>query len=447
MRSSHITITDQFCGAGGSSIGAAAAGGELRLALNHWRLAIDTHNTNFPQADHDCTDISAADPRRYPSTDILITSPECTNHSLAKGRARAGQMADLFGGQPDPSAERSRATMWDVPRFAEYHRYRLIVVENVVDARHWITWDAWLHAMHLLGYDYQVVYFNSQFAHPTPQSRDRLYVIFWRRGNRAPDLDFRPLAWCSSCGQDVGAVQSWKRVNRRWGRYGEQYVYRCPACAAVVRPYYYAAANIVDWALPIQRIGDRVRPLKEKTRARIQAGLDKFARAPFAIETVFGGVPAGRAHSLTEPAVTQTTRQSAALVVPPYIVSYYSTDDGTSIDAALPTVTTVDRHGLVVPPALLIGNYSPGWARPVTEPTGTVTTYDHHSLLTMPQAKPGIDDCGFRMLQPHEIQAAMAFPSSYVVLGNKRDQVRQLGNAVTPPVMAQILERAIATLS
>lgn len=446
MRSSHITITDQFCGAGGSSIGAVATGGELRLALNHWRLAIETHNTNFPQADHDCTDISAADPRRYPSTDILITSPECTNHSLAKGRARAGQMADLFGGQPDPSAERSRATMWDVPRFAEYHRYRLIVVENVVDARHWITWDAWLHAMHLLGYDYQVVYFNSQFAHPTPQSRDRLYVIFWRRGNRAPDLDFRPLAWCGSCGQDVGAVQSWKRVNRRWGRYGEQYVYRCPTCAAVVRPYYYAAANIVDWALPIQRIGDRVKPLKEKTRARIQAGLDKFTATPFAIETVFGGAKAGRAHSLSEPAVTQTTRQSAALVVPPYIVSYYSTDDGTSIDAALPTVTTVDRHGLVVPPALLIGNYSPGWARPVTGPMGTVTSYDHHSLLTMPQAKPAIDDCGFRMLQPHEIQAAMAFPDSYVVLGNKRDRVRQLGNAVTPPVMSLLFQRIIATL-
>ena len=49
-KKSFITVTDQFCGAGGSSIGATKAGAELRLALNHWQLAIDTHNTNFPDA-------------------------------------------------------------------------------------------------------------------------------------------------------------------------------------------------------------------------------------------------------------------------------------------------------------------------------------------------------------------------------------------------------------
>lgn len=90
-KKSYITVTDQFCGAGGSSIGATQAGAEVRLAMNHWKLAIETHNTNFPNVDHDCTDISAVDPRRYPSTDILITSPECTNHSLAKGKPRQSQ--------------------------------------------------------------------------------------------------------------------------------------------------------------------------------------------------------------------------------------------------------------------------------------------------------------------------------------------------------------------
>lgn len=74
---SDITATDQFCGAGGSSQGAEEAGVRLVMALNHWDKAIETHNSNFPHAAHDCTDISACDPRRYPSTNILITSPEC----------------------------------------------------------------------------------------------------------------------------------------------------------------------------------------------------------------------------------------------------------------------------------------------------------------------------------------------------------------------------------
>lgn len=76
-KNSYVTVTDQFCGAGGSSIGATATGLELKLALNHWSRAIETHNANFPHAYHECTDISACEPRRYPSTDILITSPEC----------------------------------------------------------------------------------------------------------------------------------------------------------------------------------------------------------------------------------------------------------------------------------------------------------------------------------------------------------------------------------
>lgn len=79
-------ITDLFCGAGGSSIGAELAGGRLRLALSHWERAIETHATNFQEADHDCNDVSAlstAQIRRYPHTDILLASPECTNHFLA----------------------------------------------------------------------------------------------------------------------------------------------------------------------------------------------------------------------------------------------------------------------------------------------------------------------------------------------------------------------------
>jgi hypothetical protein len=42
---SDLTITDQFCGAGGSSIGAAAHGFRLRLAMNHWRVALLTAPT------------------------------------------------------------------------------------------------------------------------------------------------------------------------------------------------------------------------------------------------------------------------------------------------------------------------------------------------------------------------------------------------------------------
>lgn len=36
-----VTVTDLFCGAGGSSRGAAMAGAEIVMAANHWSTAIE----------------------------------------------------------------------------------------------------------------------------------------------------------------------------------------------------------------------------------------------------------------------------------------------------------------------------------------------------------------------------------------------------------------------
>ncbi len=566
-KNSYVTVTDLFCGAGGSSIGVRAAGAELKLGLNHWRKAIETHSTNFPEAMHEVCDVRSTDPRRYPSTDVLIASPECTAHTLAKGRRRKNiAQQDLFGKDGlDPAEERSRVTMWDVPRFAEYHQYNLVIVENVVDARlYWRPFDAWLQSMACLGYSHQLVFFNSMFAHPTPQSRDRLYVVFHRTGSKAPDLRITPRAWCFQCGRDVASVQAWKNPQRRWGKYGKrnQYLYCCPVCARVMEPYYFAAANAIDWSLKGERIGDRRVPLKEKTLERIRYGLAKFSR-PYIVGLDHGG-ESGKCYDPLDPFRTQTARDNTALVEP-FIAELRAHKhasgmdeplstlcaggghhglvvpaggtwnlEARSTDEAMPTMTTRDaygvaflastnyfktshgvgepmptqvteiQHGLVEGPRpFLISHYGgrhathdigdalptqPGWpihalimgqqggavarpasrelptvstggaisllvsytrtgsAHPVEEPFHTVHTHDGEALLEG-RGIPEVDDCTFRMLKPHEIQRAMAFPEDYRVLGTERDKVKQLGNAVTPPVMSLLFERAVATLA
>ena len=67
------------------------------------------------------------------------------------------------------------------------------------------------------------MYLNSMVAWPTPQSRDRLYTVIWRRGARAPVLRFDALSWCPTCEQVIAGVQSWKDPRRPWWRYGAQY--------------------------------------------------------------------------------------------------------------------------------------------------------------------------------------------------------------------------------
>jgi DNA (cytosine-5)-methyltransferase 1 len=68
--------------------------------------------------------------------------------------------------------------------------------------------------------------------------------------------------------------------------------------------------------------------------------------------------------------------------------------------------------------------------RSVDRPLGTVTTKDRYAL---------VDGDQMRMLTVAEYQRAMGFNDSYVLTGSRADQVKQLGNAVCPPVAAHIL--------
>lgn len=385
---SYITVTDQFCGAGGSSQGVRnvaqkkGSGLEVKLALNHWKLAIETHNHNFPDTLHDCTDISACDPRRYPSTDILITSPECTNHSLAKGQKIAKAQMDLFNsGKVDPAAERSRATMWDVCRFAEFHKYNVIIVENVVDARKWVLFDSWLSAMHALGYKHRCVYINSMHCHPTPQSRDRMYVVFWKKGNRPPNLEFTPKAWCSKCEKDVHAVQSWKKHG--FGKYRSQYVYRCPLDGTLVEPYYYAAFNCIDWSDIGTRIGDRKKSLSENTIRRIQYGLKKYGKQPFQVINYSPGY----CKSIADPAGTMTTNDHHAICHPFIINDQHSTGVDFRVKSAgdqVPTLTTTQRIKLVLPFLAKLEHSRQDNVRSSIEALATQTTRQSYAMITPP---------------------------------------------------------------
>ncbi len=205
-----LEATDLFCGAGGSSLGlehvrCPDCGRQLikvTQALNHWDLAVQAHNENFPDADHDLHDVEIVPADRFKRTPLLWASPECVHHAYCRGKK-----------SDDASAERSRMTMWDVVRFTEFHRYDAIIVENVIEARLWEPFDEWFGKICLLGYQGQIVYFNSQFALPTPQSRDRMYVVFWRNGLAPPMLDFKPTAWCDNCQLVVNGVQGWKKAS------------------------------------------------------------------------------------------------------------------------------------------------------------------------------------------------------------------------------------------
>lgn len=400
-----ITVTDLFAGAGGSSTGAMQVPDvHVQIAANHWKTAIEIHNANHQDTDHAIVDLHEERPGYFPRTDILWASPECTKWSQANGSKMPAIEKGLFEDPlSDEVKQRSRLLMFDVLRFIEHHRYRLVVVENVVDiatqAKYRTAWTVWRQELRALGYAFRVLSLNSMHASllglPAPQSRDRIYIVAWPEGERAPDLDrvVSPPAFCERCAVEVRAVQSFKR-GRDVGRYRQAYLYCCPACGGVVEPYWMPAAAAIDWTVPGERIGDRSKPLAEKTLARIAAGIARYW-GPLTLEA--GGNqydsadPKHRSHGdpdaymrswpVTDPLKALHTTPTKALAVP---VEGRDGKDAASVDTPLRTQTTRAETALAVDP-LIVEMYGTSTSRPVSDAAGTFTAGgNHHGLAHRP---------------------------------------------------------------
>lgn len=161
-----IRAIDLFCGAGGSSWGAREAGVEVVTAFDLWPLAGKVHDANFPEAEFilgrlEDQDVDALVKKLGP-IDLILASPECTNHSPAKGNK--------------PRCEKSKETAFQVVRFAKAFKPRWLVVENVINMRKWSRYAEFKSALEELGYNLHEQVLNSALF-GVPQSRRRLFIL------------------------------------------------------------------------------------------------------------------------------------------------------------------------------------------------------------------------------------------------------------------------------
>lgn len=312
---STIRIADLFCGAGGTSTGAAQAARNLGhtvelTAVNHWDRAVATHEANHPEARHLCASVDSLNPRHlYPDgrLDILWASPECTHHS----RARGGK----------PMQDQSRATAWCVTRWADALSPSCIMVENVPEFEEWgpldddgkpiasqkgRTFYAWVETLRSMGYvvDWRVLC-AADFGDPT--TRRRLFVQAVRGGRR--------IVWPDSTHTEHADLFG----RPRWRS---------------------AESAVIDWAIPTPAIADRKRPLAPKTMARIREGLRRYGGGPFVVAMEHGG----RTVDAADPLPTVTCAKGGAFAL---VVEYYGNGQARPVTEPLPTVTCNDRFALV----------------------------------------------------------------------------------------------------
>ena len=78
----------------------------------------------------------------------------------------------------------------------------------------------------------------------------------------------------------------------------------------------------------------------------------------------------------------------------------------------------------------------------IRSPSKTIIcTYDHQPRLFVPlRNKHGYF---IRCLLPYELKQIQGFPENYYISGNIKNQITQIGNAVPPPLVEQIIKSLI----
>ncbi len=315
----RIRTLDLFCGGGGSSWGAAKAGAEIVMGVDGWNQAIETYSHNFNGAGRHLL----MTPGTVPSDlglekgqiDLLLGSPECTNHTCAKGKK--------------PRDEESKRTAYYVLNFTEALKPKWVVIENVVHMKQWPGFSPLINGLEAMGYGTTVQTLDSsEFG--VPQTRRRIFILA-RKGSPPP-----------------------------------------PIVPPNIKPR--TAMEVLEYDHLTQNDRYESRPFFTKRRA--EPTIARFNRA---VETIGKGIP--------------------------FLIVYYGSDAAggwQTLDRPLRTITTLDRFGLVT------------W-----------------------RGKTPF----FRMLQPPELMKAMGYQTEkeFSFLGTRREQIKQLGNGVCPPVMEAVI--------
>jgi DNA (cytosine-5)-methyltransferase 1 len=158
---------DLFCGGGGSSLGAQAAGAEIVCGIDAWDIASQTYKANFPDAAAPnvtlCETSSPVDlGLDLGDIDLILASPECTNHTCAKGNV--------------PRDENSKRTARYLLNFARALSPRWMVLENVVHMKKWDGYDPLVAELEGLGYHVRSQVLNAAWF-GVPQNRRRLFLL------------------------------------------------------------------------------------------------------------------------------------------------------------------------------------------------------------------------------------------------------------------------------
>jgi len=450
-------VIDLFAGAGGESSGIMQAFNEAGMdvelhAVNHWELALETHGLNHPEAYHYCEDVFKGTAKKHirdKRIALLWASPECTHFSSARGggpcnpQSRAG-MNSVLEWCRDLTIDRViLENVKEILSYGELDDDGVPVLE-----RKGKLFEEWWRNMESLGYalDKRILCAADYGA---PTSRERLFIQAVRKQSGKtimwPEPTHSRQNWVPAASvidwSDLGVMlQDRKKplcentlrriehgIRKYWGELAEPYI-------CILRGQ--STTRGIHEPLPTLTTGQHlglVVPVDNKSN---RGGCLPVSMPVSTITTkqrhgvlqalVMGkhsnskALPAGMS-----PLPTLST-ESGPQMISPLIMGQHSGSRAHPADnSTVPTITTVPRVQIVNP--LIMSYYGAGSCVDVESPVPTVTTKQRFGLVV-----PGQLALSYRMLSAAELAAATGFSKEYRFAGNKTETVKQIGNAVPP---------------
>ncbi|EJG2012735.1 DNA cytosine methyltransferase [Vibrio parahaemolyticus] len=499
-------VVDNFAGGGGASTGMELGlNRHVDIAINHDPAAIDMHKMNHPETKHYCESVWDVDPIEACDgrpVGLAWFSPDCKHFSKAKGSR--------------PVDKNIRGLAWVAVRWAVSVPVRMMMLENVEE---FMTWGP-------------VIESKDGKCKPCPDRKGETFEAFVKVLTQG--ITPKHPAWLEMC-RAIGVEFDVKTKLKLFKGLGYALDYKvlhaCDYGAPTIRKRFFlvarndgleikwpdkthgpngsglkpyvAAADIIDWSIPVKSIFNRKKPLAPKTMERIAKGLDKFV---FSSDTPFVVPESCSTPFVTECANASSQRNMPAneplrticaqvkgghfALVTAFMTKFRTGSVGYEVDSPVHTITSGGEqkrpgtantqavvtshmvkmrgtnigHGTNEPVhtisaggfhigevrAFLLKYYGTSYGESCDSPIGTVTTKDRFGLVTVKGEEYQIVDIGMRMLEPHELFAAQGFPEGYKISHNsdgkklsKASQVARCGNAVCPPVAQALVEANI----
>jgi DNA (cytosine-5)-methyltransferase 1 len=372
-------IVDEFaCGGGMSEAIEQAMGRHVDHSVNHDDDACSMHQANHPQTIHHCADVfgrevapASIEPDR--PIDHLHLSPDCTDHSQAKG----GQ----------PRSVKRRGLAWIGVRWAalpKWRRPKVITLENVKEV---LRWGALIakrcpktgRVMKLDGTvaaKGEHVPRRDQYLIPDPKRMGQT----WERFVGALRALGYTVDWWALSAADFGAPTTRKRLFM---------VATCDGIAPVrPEPTHFknpqpgqqkwrAAAECIDWSIPARSIFGRKKDLADATMQRIARGMWKFVLGPdakpFIVNNLTNNVPRG----VDEPLAPILTGGHKALVQPMIVPVTHSDNRVHDGQQPLPVITTAKGGEFAMAAATIVKFKGESPGTDAAEPLDTVAAKGH----------------------------------------------------------------------